>query len=213
MPRLRSSARTRGSLRYATFSDPTNPRTVTTLRLPIDSPSERHSAHPTPTSRATSSRGPNTRFMVPAGKLLRPQPAERPRRQQRVDQAIDNGLDRRAPCLPAPDGIDRCPAAIREEGRRPCHPKHGEITGARAQRPTGDVGDEHTDYQTVDEPLDEVLTHPRGPALSQEQHRHRALFELLDSLGGPHLGHRHVGDQILSRYGIPRPDRRTDGIF
>src|SRR3954451_1724884 len=79
------------------------------------------------------------RRLRPITGLARPQPPERARRQQRVDEPVDRRLDRRRPGAVVPDRHLPERQRIADERGRADEAEHLQIIRARRQRTAGDV--------------------------------------------------------------------------
>src|ERR1700684_1316577 len=75
--------------------------------------------------------------------LSRPQPAKRPGREQRVDQAVDHVLERDTPRLPLPDRVLQLSDSIANERRRSRHAKNFQVLRARDAGAPGQVRDKN----------------------------------------------------------------------
>src|SRR5579863_9537341 len=91
-----------------------------------------------------------------------PEPTKSAGSQQGIDQAIDNGLDRRDPGAPEPDGHLAHGSRVAEKGRDGRDVENGKVRRLPAQSASDNVTREVAYDRYVNEPRDEHLCHIRG---------------------------------------------------
>src|SRR5205809_5258538 len=141
--------------------------------------------------------------------LSRPQPSERTRGEAGVDQPVHRDLEGGQPRAVVPDG--RLPERDRVSDERggSDETEHGQVFRAHGQRASRDVGGEEADHDAVEEPLDEVLTHPPRAVRKHGHHHDRALLQLFRELRRLHvLLARGAGDHVVAR----RDGERAKGV-
>jgi len=99
--------------------------------------------------------------------LPRPKPAESAGGQQTIDETIDDFFDGYRPLLTLPDAVAQVPQAVGEERGGPGDAEDGQIACAGRNCVAGEIGDEESDQEAKDKPLDQKLRH-RGRAAGKD---------------------------------------------
>ncbi len=74
------------------------------------------------------------------------------RREQGIDEAIENMLQGHTPGLSFPDQVLHLSECVSQESSGSGDPKHLQVVSAGGQRASGQVSDEDTDQQAINEP-------------------------------------------------------------
>src|SRR5208282_1088971 len=145
--------------------------------------------------------------------LSRPEPAEGAGSEQTVDEAIDNFLNGDRPGLAFPDAVAQVAQAVGKERGCSYDAEDRPIVGAGRNRVSGEIGDEESDYQAKDEPLNQKLWHGRRPAGNDGHEPDRPLLLLFDQGWRLHILVSAVREDIETLLQTSRTQRGEDLVF
>src|SRR6266508_6617670 len=124
----------------------------------------------------TAHRSPVPRALPSRARSARPQPSERARRQERVEQPVHRGLDRRQPGAAVPDRHLPERESVADERGDTGEAEDVQVLGAGGQRAPRDVRGEDSDNNGVEEPLHQLPPHRHGAAGPHGEHHDGALL-------------------------------------
>src|ERR1043166_4775904 len=121
--------------------------------------------------------------------LPRPEPSERARRQERVEQPVHRGPDGRAPGAAVPDRQRPQRERVPHEGGGSDELEHAEVRRARGQCAPRNVSGEDTDDNGEEEPEHQLPPHRDGAVREHGDHHCRSFAPLGNKLGRAHFRH------------------------